>query len=96
MIEADIVAPPQIFFHPEARERDPKNLMVALELLHQVDPASVRQPDVADQNIETLVRRRRQRGLHAVRRLHVITPPPKKLRQRPVRVLMVFDQQHPH
>ena len=42
------------------------------------------------------LRRRLKRGLNAVRRLHMIPAPPQQLRERTVRILVIFHQQNPH
>src|SRR3954469_21392569 len=94
VIEAAIVAATKIFLHPKSGERDTKNGVVILELLHDLNPSAVRQADVAYQNIEMLVRRHFQGRLDAVRRLDVVPPPAEKLRQRTIRIFVILDEKN--
>ena len=70
--------------------------MMIFELSHQIDSASVRQADVADEDIESFLGRGFQSGLNTVRRLDVIPAPPQKLGERTVGILVVLDEQNPH
>src|ERR1700686_3629362 len=95
MIEADVAAPPQILFHSETGERDPKDRVIVLELLHQIDADSVRETDVAHQDIEALVGGELQGRFNAPRRLHLITAAAEQVLEGTVRVRVVFHVSDP-
>src|SRR2546423_8687751 len=96
MIETDLVAFAQIVFHSESGERNAENRMIIFELCQQIDSASVRQADVADEDIESFLGRGFQCGLNTVRRLDVIPAPSQKLGERTIGILVVLDKQNTH
>src|SRR5215204_1050495 len=61
--EPGIRATGDIFVHPESAEADAFDVVALAELAHQVQPAAVRQADVADDHVKSLpVRGGQRRG----------------------------------
>ena len=92
MIESAILAAPEIFLHPKSGQGDAENGLIMPKFLHELDPAAVRQPNIAHQHIEMLVRRRFQSRLDTVRRLDVIPATSEQLSKGVVGVLMIIHQ----
>src|SRR5207249_5737734 len=55
MLESCLVAFTDIVFHPETGESDCQKRPRGVELLHQIDPSSIRQSQIADEHVELLL-----------------------------------------
>ena len=95
MLEAAIVASPNVFFHAETGQRDSEDRPRFAQALHQIDAGAIRQTDVAHENIEFVLRCHFDRARDVVRRLDLISTPSQELSERAVGVFVIFDQQNP-
>ena len=72
MIETGIHAAPDILFHAETTERDTHQRLPRLGRAHDVATIAVRQSDVANQSIKTLVFEKFNRGLDTLGSEHLV------------------------
>ena len=70
--ESCLQARPHVAFHSIAAECNPANAVLPLRLAHQVAPISIRQAQIADQQIETIRLHRFQRCGESCRERHAM------------------------
>src|SRR4051794_40958391 len=83
----------QILLHPKAAHRDASDAKSAAQLAHQVAACAVRQPEIADEQVERRVLRLFQRLRDRMRALDLVTPASKQPGERRACVLVILDEQ---
>src|SRR5215831_18677923 len=94
MLESCLVAFTDIVFHAETGKSNCEKRLRGVELLHQIDPSSIWQSQVANEHVKLLVRAEIERRFTIERRLHVIAAPPEQIRQRAVRIFVVLNEKN--